>query len=80
MEHVASATGAGDAAIAGFLAAWLRDEPPKRCMTFLTAVGAQNLSAMDSVSGLKSWEETRADVDAGPARNPVPERLGELAG
>jgi sugar/nucleoside kinase (ribokinase family) len=80
VEHVASATGAGDAAIAGFLAAWLRGEPPERCMTFLTAVGAQNLSAMDSVSGLKSWEETRADVDAGPARNPVPERLGELAG
>jgi len=78
VERIASATGAGDAAIAGFLAAWLKGEPPGRCMSFLTAVGAQNLAAMDSVSGLKSWGETKAAVDAGLPRNPLPARLRGL--
>jgi sugar/nucleoside kinase (ribokinase family) len=80
VEHVASATGAGDAAIAGFLAACLKGRPPERAMAFLVTVGAQNLAAFDAVSGLKPWEETEAEVQTGLARNPIPERLAELAG
>ncbi|KPK60218.1 MAG: hypothetical protein AMK73_08265 [Planctomycetes bacterium SM23_32] len=80
VAHVASATGAGDCAVAGFLAGWLRGEPPERCMQFLAAAGAQNLSALDSVSGLKPWSETVAEVDAGLATNPVPAGFDELNG
>ena len=35
-------------------------------------------SGLDAVSGLKSWDETAADVDAGLPTVPVPERLAEL--
>jgi len=75
---VVSATGAGDAAVAGFLASLLRGERPERCTAIMTAVGAQNLSALDAVSGLKPWHETLKEVDAGPARNPVPAGLAPL--
>lgn len=80
VSRIASATGAGDAAIAGFLAAWLKGEPPARCMAFLAAVGAQNLAGVDAVSTLKPWNQTRADVDAGLQKNPLPPGLRELQG
>jgi len=79
VDRIASTTGAGDAAIAGFLAGLLRGEGPQRCMALMTAVGAQNLTAVDTVSGLKSWDETMANLEAGPAKNPVPPALRELA-
>lgn len=79
VSHIASATGAGDSAIAGFLAALLRGQPPEKCTAFLTVVGAQNLAGLDAVSGLKSWEETAAEVEAGPAKNPVRPAFQELA-
>ncbi len=78
VDRIASATGAGDAAIAGFLAGLLRGEPPQRCMALMTAVGAQNLTAVDTVSGIKSWEETVADLEAGLPKNPVPPALRQL--
>ncbi|MHC4479353.1 MAG: carbohydrate kinase family protein [Planctomycetota bacterium] len=79
VDEVANATGAGDAAVAGFLAAYLRGQPPERCMAFLTALGAQNLAGPDAVSALKTWEETEADLAAGLRKNPLPPRLRELA-
>jgi sugar/nucleoside kinase (ribokinase family) len=79
VEEIASTTGSGDASVAGFLAALLRGEGPRRCMAALTAVGAQNLSAVDAVSGVRSWQETLRQLEAGPANNPVPERLAGLA-
>lgn len=78
VASIASATGAGDSAIAGFLAAFLKGEPPERCMAFLTAVGAQNLAEIDAVSGLKSWEETVADLEAGLPKNPLPPGLKQI--
>ncbi len=80
VKKIASATGSGDSSIAGFLAALLRGEPPARCMATLTVVGAQNLSALDAVSGVRSWQETLAQLEAGPEKNPVPERLAGLGG
>jgi len=62
---VVGATGAGDATIAGFLAALLRGLPPEDALTMATAVGACNVEAADSLSGIRSWEETRARVQAG---------------
>ncbi len=58
-------TGAGDSAIAGFLAALLHDMPPSESLTMAAAVGACNVEAHDAVSGIRSWEETLARVEAG---------------
>ncbi|MBN1220611.1 MAG: carbohydrate kinase family protein [Anaerolineae bacterium] len=62
---VVGTTGAGDATIAGFLAAFLRDLPPTEVATMAAAVGACNVEAADAVSGIRSWEETLARVQAG---------------
>jgi sugar/nucleoside kinase (ribokinase family) len=60
-----SATGAGDATIAGFLSSLLRGLPPTEAVTMAVAVGACNVEAADAVSGVRSWEETLARVEAG---------------
>jgi sugar/nucleoside kinase (ribokinase family) len=58
VEHVASATGSGDSAIAGFLAAYLNGESIESSVKYACAVGAQNVQVLDSLSGIHSWEET----------------------
>lgn len=58
-------TGAGDATVAGFLSALLRDLPPTEAVTMAAAVGACNVEAADALSGILSWEETQARVEAG---------------
>jgi len=57
---VASALGAGDCAVAGFLAALLRGESPERCLAIACAAGAQNVTMMDALSGITGWEKTSA--------------------
>ena len=69
VEKVASATGSGDSSIAGFLAAYLRAEPIQRCLLFANCVGAQNVRVLDALSGIKTWEETAATVEANPQQN-----------
>ncbi len=70
---VVSTAGAGDATIAGFLSALLRDLPPEAALTAGVAVGACNLEAVDTVRGIRSWEETMDRVAGGWARNiPLP--------
>jgi sugar/nucleoside kinase (ribokinase family) len=64
-------TGAGDAAIAGFLAALLRGLPVVEAVTMAVAVGACNVEAADALSGLRSWEETRARVARGWEHYPL---------
>lgn len=59
------ATGAGDAAIAGFLAAFLRGLPVEETLITATAVGACNVEAADSLSGLRPWNETRERLARG---------------
>jgi sugar/nucleoside kinase (ribokinase family) len=63
--EVVSAAGAGDATIAGFLSALLRTMPPGAAMTMAMAVGACNMEAVDTLSGIRSWEETRQRIAAG---------------
>ena len=58
-------TGAGDATIAGFLAALLYDDGPEECVRMACAVGASSVEAADAVSGIRSWEETAARCRAG---------------
>jgi sugar/nucleoside kinase (ribokinase family) len=62
---LAGTTGAGDATIAGFLAALLRDMSPLDAVTAAVAVGACNVEAPDALSGIRSWDETLARVAAG---------------
>jgi sugar/nucleoside kinase (ribokinase family) len=64
-DQVLGTTGAGDATIAGFLAALLRDVPPERALSIAAAVGACNVEAADAVSGVRSFEETVARIDVG---------------
>jgi sugar/nucleoside kinase (ribokinase family) len=65
VTHVAGTTGAGDAAIAGFLAALLRDLSPTEAVTMAAAVGACNVEAPDALSGVRGWAETLARIEAG---------------
>lgn len=64
-------TGAGDAAIAGFLAALMHDISPSEAVAMAAAVGACNVEAPDAISGVRSWPETRARIEAGWPRQNV---------
>ncbi len=58
-------TGAGDATIAGFLAALGHGHGPERSLALANAVGAFSVEAVDAVSGIPSWEELLARLGAG---------------
>jgi sugar/nucleoside kinase (ribokinase family) len=62
----ASATGAGDSAFAGFLAAFRKNFPPEICLKYACLLGWQNLQAADATSGIRSWEESRTILETGP--------------
>lgn len=71
--EVIGTTGAGDSAYAGFLAALLQGSDPLEALRWACAVGACNVEAADSVSGVRTWQETAARMVVGwPLR---PERL-----
>ncbi len=58
VDKVASATGSGDSAIAGFLAAYLRGYSIEASLKLANCVGYQNLHELDAVSGIHDWEYT----------------------
>ena len=60
---VVGTTGAGDATIAGFLSALLRDMSPEATLTAAVAVGACNVEAADALSGIRPWHETVCRMD-----------------
>jgi sugar/nucleoside kinase (ribokinase family) len=64
VETIASATGAGDCSIAGFLAAVLRGCGPEQSLTTACCCGAQNVKVLDAVSGIGTWDETQAMIPA----------------
>ena len=57
-RRVASTVGAGDAAIAGFLAAWLRGASPSIALNMAAASGASCVEEAGAVKGVRSWDET----------------------
>lgn len=62
--QVAGTTGAGDASVAGFLAAILRGLPPVDSLLTAVGVGACSVETSDSLSGVRDWEETRARIES----------------
>jgi sugar/nucleoside kinase (ribokinase family) len=62
---VAGTTGAGDAAIAGFLAGLLRGLSPEQALTAAVAAGACNVETADAVSGVRPWDEMWQRVESG---------------
>jgi sugar/nucleoside kinase (ribokinase family) len=68
---VAGTVGAGDATVAGFLAAFLRGLDLEAAMDTACAVGACCVEAPDAVSGVRSWAETQARLARSWARHPL---------
>ena len=67
-----AATGAGDCAVAGFLAGLLRGVSLEDALRYSTAAGAQNVQAIDTLSGIKNWKQTTAQIRKRPAKVPLP--------
>ncbi len=58
VEKIASATGSGDSAIAGFLSAFLKGYPIEQTLKLANCIGYQNLHELDAVSGIRDWKQT----------------------
>jgi sugar/nucleoside kinase (ribokinase family) len=71
VDRPAGTTGAGDAAIAGFLASIFKGIPADRALTMAVAVGGCCVEAPDATSGVGTWEETLARVQGGWRRVPA---------
>ncbi|MFA4921909.1 MAG: carbohydrate kinase family protein [Candidatus Neomarinimicrobiota bacterium] len=71
VDKFASAAGAGDSAIAGFLVAFLKGESIEMCLKYACMCGAQNVQALDTVSGIKSWEETSREIKSEWPQNEI---------
>ncbi len=71
-ENFASGLGAGDATIAGFLCAFLRDFSPEDALQIANTVGWQNVQTYDTLSGIQDWHSTLQILkDKTRPRNPV---------
>ena len=68
---VAGTTGAGDCAIAGFLAALAQGCGPQEALRMAAAAGAASVERPDATSGVPPWPQLAARVAAGWPRNPA---------
>ena len=71
VKKIVSALGAGDCAVAGFLAGLLRGVSLADALRYSTAVGAQNVRVLDAVSGTKSWTQTTEQIRKRPTKTPL---------
>jgi sugar/nucleoside kinase (ribokinase family) len=69
--NLVGAAGAGDCAIAGFLAGVLKGLAIEDVMTTAAAVGAFNVESLDTTSGVPDWDTVQARVRGGWERCPV---------
>ena len=69
--EVQGTTGAGDAAIAGFLASIVRGADPDVALRMGAAAGACSVACPDSVSGLMTWEDLLERLNADWATLPL---------
>lgn len=68
---VVGTSGSGDSTIAGFLGALLRELTPEQTVTAAVAVGACNVEKADTLSGVRSWDETMQRIAQGWSRLPL---------
>lgn len=71
IEGPPSATGAGDALIAGFLAAYLRGLNLEDCTRYAVAEGAANVMQPDALSGVLAWDALEARLAEGWESRPL---------
>jgi len=69
--HVKGTTGAGDCAIAGFLAGLSKGMAPESAMEAAVAVGACNVESPDATSGVPPWSTVFLRIQTGWARRAV---------
>ena len=62
---VKGTTGAGDATIAGFLAAVIHDFTPEQAVNVAVAVGACSVESVDASSGIPSWDTLQKRTKSG---------------
>jgi len=63
--NVVNASGAGDCAVAGFIASVAGGGGPEQALTMAVAVGACSVEAADASSGVRSMAELQARIDSG---------------
>jgi sugar/nucleoside kinase (ribokinase family) len=69
--EVVGTTGAGDCAVAGFLASLLQGGDPEDALLAATGAGACNVEVADAISGIPAWEELQARLqNKWPRREP----------
>jgi len=73
--QLVGATGAGDCAIAGFLAGLMHGQSPEDTLRSAVAVGACNVEAADAISGVPTWDAVQARIQAGWKQLPVTLKL-----
>ncbi len=56
-------TGAGDSFDAGFIYAWLKDEPPQRCLEIANICGALSTRALGGIASFPTLKELRGALD-----------------
>jgi sugar/nucleoside kinase (ribokinase family) len=64
-DVVVSTVGTGDAAIAGFLAAVLRDTLPVLALNMAVATGASCVEEAGALGGVRNWAQTMTRIEAG---------------
>lgn len=69
VPEVASATGSGDSSIAGFLSSYLNGLSVEKSIKMACAVGAQNVTRLDALSGIRDWEFTEHFVSENGEKN-----------
>lgn len=69
--RLVGAAGSGDSTIAGFLAGLLQGLSAEETVLAAVAVGGCNVEAADTLSGLRTWDETMARVAAGWEQHPL---------
>ena len=62
---VIGTTGAGDCAVAGFLAGLFKGLDPDEALTMASAVGAYSTECADAASGVPHWDKVKNRVDQG---------------
>lgn len=65
VDPIGSATGSGDSSISGYINSFLRGCPIEEALKMSNAVGGCNVTQLDALSGIKTWDETAKLVKDG---------------